>query len=253
MATVNDEIGRLDGLPVFELRTLWRRLWKQPPPMRLSRDMLIRGLAWKLQEIAVGGLGKVELRKLAALAKLAVAERSAQQTVDSAEESCANDSQGKAESASTADRLRQASRPSAPVITLREGNRLVREWNGTTHHVLVLASGFEWQGRQYRSLSQIAEAITGAHWSGPRFFGLTNRKGQGRGSRGETAGGRPENDKATVHNIADSRVADENAAGGNPVTSKSTGAIVGVKLANDALSIEAGAKSSKTGFERGQL
>jgi Protein of unknown function (DUF2924) len=66
--------------------------------------------------------------------------------------------------------------PAAVSVILREGNRLVREWNGATHTVLVLADGFEWQGRLYRSLSEIAEAITGAHWSGPRFFGLVKRK-----------------------------------------------------------------------------
>jgi Protein of unknown function (DUF2924) len=192
VATLDDEIGRLDGLPVFELRTLWRRLWKQPPPMRLSRDMLIRGLAWKLQEVAIGGIGKADLRKLAPLAKSAAAERQARNGDSDADDNCATDKHASVDGGSNATNLiRQLSNPSASAITLRKGNRLVREWNGTTHTVLVLASGFEWQGRQYRSLSQIAETITGAHWSGPRFFGLTNRKGLGKGAVAKVAGAKP--------------------------------------------------------------
>ena len=54
----------------------------------------------------------------------------------------------------------------------KPGTRLIREWRGVTHAVLVHADGYEWQGERHRSLSLIARAITGAHWSGPRFFGL---------------------------------------------------------------------------------
>lgn len=163
MATVADEIDRLEGLSTFELRTLWRRQWKQPPPMRLSRDMLIRCVAGKLQEIASGGLRKLENRKLAALAKSASEQRPAE-------------GEGSDGSVDPYGLNKKGSVTSPSAVILHEGNRLVREWNGTTHTVLVLAEGYEWQGRQYRSLSQIAEAITGAHWSGPRFFGLTKRK-----------------------------------------------------------------------------
>ena len=56
--------------------------------------------------------------------------------------------------------------------SIKPGTRLVREWNGRTHHVEVLAEGFRWNDNTYRSLSSIAKAITGSHWSGPRFFGL---------------------------------------------------------------------------------
>ena len=55
---------------------------------------------------------------------------------------------------------------------LTTGSQLMREWNGVTHKVVVTDHGFDWHGRHYRSLSAIAKAITGAHWSGPRFFGL---------------------------------------------------------------------------------
>jgi Protein of unknown function (DUF2924) len=203
VAALDDEIGRLDGLPMFELRTLWRRLWKQPPPMRLSRDMLIRGLAWKLHEGVLGGIGKADLRKLAALAKCASDERQARNGDIDADDNCAIDKHTSVDGGINATNIiRRTPNPSAPAITLREGNRLVREWNGTTHTVLVLASGFEWQGRQYRSLSQIAEAITGAHWSGPRFFGLTNRKGQGKGAGGKVASDKVAVAKAAMSNVA---------------------------------------------------
>jgi hypothetical protein len=223
VATLDDEIGRLDGLPVFELRTLWRRLWKQPPPMRLSRDMLIRSLAWKLQEVALGGIGKAEMRKLAALAKDAADEREARKGDSDTADDCATDKHASVDGGINATNIiRRTPNPSAPAITLREGNRLVREWNGTTHTVLVLASGFEWQGRQYRSLSQIAEAITGAHWSGPRFFGLTNRKGLGSGAGGKVAG-----DKVAGDKVAGGKAAMSNVATGT-ASSKSAIADLGV-------------------------
>ena len=64
---------------------------------------------------------------------------------------------------------------SDPGILLRTGTTLVRQWRGHTHTVLVREDGFEYEGQHYRSLTVIAERITGAHWSGPRFFGLTKR------------------------------------------------------------------------------
>jgi hypothetical protein len=176
MATMDDEIGRLDGLSAFELRALWRRNWKQPPPMRLSKDMLTRGLAWKLQEQTFGGIGKLELRKLAALAKDA-AQWQSKNSDSGDDDNCFVDKHTSVDGVGNATSIiRKTPNPSLPAISLREGNRLVRDWNGTTHTVLVLASGFEWRGQQFGSLSKTAEAITGAHWSGPRFFGLVKRK-----------------------------------------------------------------------------
>ena len=68
-------------------------------------------------------------------------------------------------------------RKPAPPISLKSGTRLVREWRGVTHTVLVHADGLEWSGRRFRSLTIIAREITGAHWSGPRFFGLRKARG----------------------------------------------------------------------------
>src|SRR5262249_44142856 len=82
-----------------------------------------------------------------------------------------------------------------PGIVPKTGTTLVRQWRGHTHAVLVREDGFEYEGQHYRSLTVIAERITGAHWSGPRFFGLTRRAGAsvaaaGRGgSRPSTARG----------------------------------------------------------------
>ena len=138
------ELDRLGDLTIFELRREWRRLHRMPPPMRLSRELLIRGMTYKIQEKALGALSKSIRRKLESLNV----------------EPAAGDA-----------------RKLMPPISLKPGTRLVREWRGVTHTVLVHADGVEWNGRRYRSLTVIAREITGAHWSGPRFFGLRKRVG----------------------------------------------------------------------------
>jgi hypothetical protein len=75
----------------------------------------------------------------------------------------------------SAERLRRGEELTARSRSLRAGSRLVREWRGQTHHVIVLDEGFEHEGRRYSSLTQIASAITGVHWSGPVFFGVKKR------------------------------------------------------------------------------
>lgn len=137
------EIIRLESLPLDRLREEWRRLNQTPPPKRLSRDILLRGITYKLQENAFGGLSKAVLRKL--------------QTSTSAE-------------ALPVKKRRSRS-------SFKPGTRLVREWHGVTHTVVILADGVEWCGQRYRSLSVVAREITGAHWSGPRFFGLNSIRG----------------------------------------------------------------------------
>jgi hypothetical protein len=133
------ELARLEALTLFELKGEWRRLHRMGPPKRMSRDLLMRGITFKMQERRLGGLSPSALRKLAPF--------------------------GAAENAFSQQRI-------APPIALKPGSRLVREWRGVTHSVLVLEKGFEWRGERYGSLSTIAREITGAHWSGPRFFGL---------------------------------------------------------------------------------
>lgn len=131
------ELARLADLTIF-----WRRLHRAQPPMRLSRDLLLRGITYKLQERPLGGLSKATLRKLESICDK-----------------------------STPDK------PPAAPVSLKPGTRLVREWRGVTHSVLVHSDGFEWNGERYGSLTLIAEQITGAHWSGPRFFGLRRLPG----------------------------------------------------------------------------
>src|SRR6202795_3109479 len=136
---IAESLARLSASTIFELRGEWRRLHRAPPPMRLSRDLLLRGITYKLQEKPLGGLYKSIIRKLERL------------NLDSE----ASDAQ----------------KP-APPISLKAGTRLVREWRGVTHTALIHTDGVEWNGRRYRSLSVVARKITGAGWSGPRFFGL---------------------------------------------------------------------------------
>lgn len=146
---LHPELARLEGLTIFELRGEWRRHLRMAPPMRLSRDLLLRGIAYRLQEKALGGLSKRYLRRLS-VAPVASGDGT--------------------------------SRKPKKALSPKPGTRLVREWHGVTHVVLVHPDGFEWEERRYRSLSVIARAITGAHWSGPRFFGLTRSAADGAGS-----------------------------------------------------------------------
>jgi hypothetical protein len=139
---IETELARLSEMTIFELRSEWRRLHRSPPPMRLSRDLLVRGITYRLQERSRGGLSPSILRKL---------ERFNIEVQESDQ------------------------RKPAPPISMKSGTRLVREWRGVTHTVLVHADGLEWSGRRYASLTVIAREITGAHWSGPRFFGLRKR------------------------------------------------------------------------------
>jgi hypothetical protein len=139
MARVHEEIARLAEASAHDLRIEWRRHYRAEPLVRLSRDLLLRGVAYKLQEREHGGLSQMAKRTLRHLAT----------KMENGDGDCV---------AST--------RPLAP------GARLVRDWRGRSHTVTVLEDGFEYEGERYRSLSRIAKLITGVHWSGPRFFGL---------------------------------------------------------------------------------
>ena len=138
-------LDRLQDQDGAALREEWRRLCRSEPP-RISRDLLMRALAYRLQELEFGGLPKWARQSLA----------------------------GAPANSRPSDREEGTSKPAEP--RLKPGARLVREWRGRTHTVMTLDDGFEFEGRLYRSLTQIAREITGAHWSGPRFFGLKDRK-----------------------------------------------------------------------------
>ncbi len=135
------------------LRAEWRRLYRAHPPKRVARDLLLLGVAWKIQEQAYGGLGAAIRRRVADLAE-------------------------------TLERDGDVTR--SRVARLKPGAKLVREWRGETHTVIVGEEGFEWRGCHWRSLSVIAREITGGHWSGPRFFGLKGKANTSTG--GDSAG-----------------------------------------------------------------
>jgi hypothetical protein len=135
------ELSRFEGLTNFELRGEWRQLYGMQPPKSLSRDFLLRGITYKIQERTFGGLSKSVFCRISG----------------------------------APPEVSQSSTHKAVRAIVKPGTRLVREWNGQTHTVLVHADGVEWRGIRYGSLSIVAREITGAHWSGPRFFGLDRR------------------------------------------------------------------------------
>jgi hypothetical protein len=136
MAALADRITALAAMPAAQLRQQWQEVFGgEAPPW--SPDLLRRLIAQRLQEKRHGGLPVAVQRELARTA---------------------------GESASEVSRR--------PRADLRPGTRFVREWNGRTISVLAVDDGFLWEDRRYPSLSSIAKEVTGAHWSGPRFFGL---------------------------------------------------------------------------------
>ena len=150
---IGRELDRIRSLDLEGLRSEWRRLYHSDPP-KISRDLLVLALGYRLQEIEHGGLSKSTRRKLQTMAKA----------------------------------LRTTGRVgSMPSLSLKPGARLVREWRGRTHTVTVAEDGFEYAGTSYPSLTKIAKKITGAHWSGPRFFGLPAAATE-RPNNGETGG-----------------------------------------------------------------
>jgi len=147
---LRSEIAALDQLDLTALRQRWRQLYRTAAPVGFRRDLLIRAIAYKLQEKVFGGLAPATRRKLLKIA--AEAESS--------------------DGFTTADAPRR----------LRAGTRLIRDWKGTVHTVEVLADGFEWSGRRFTSLSAIAREITGTSWNGHTFFGVgRTKRGEGRG------------------------------------------------------------------------
>jgi len=139
MAGTGKGLGRLETLSPAELRTAWREHVGMPPP-RLPHDLLLRDLAYRLQEKRHGGLPAVTLRAL-------------QRTGEG--------------------------RPAVPVAAaMGDGAQFVRTWHGRTIVVTKQGRDYVHDGRRYRSLTEVAREVTGARWSGPRFFGLVKRGGK---------------------------------------------------------------------------
>lgn len=140
---IEQEIAALCDLDHATLKERWRALRGGEPPRKLSRQFLVRALAYAIQEQAFGGLSPALRQRLQRLA----VELKATGLITSIGRKAA----------------------------IKPGTRLLREWQGSTHEVTVLEDGFEWNGNTYRSLSAIARAITGTRWNGHLFFGLKPR------------------------------------------------------------------------------
>jgi Protein of unknown function (DUF2924) len=146
-----EALSRLPDLGLGELRQQWRALYKAKASPHLSRELLVRAVAHRMQEVALGGLRPQRQRQLRQIAQ----------------------------------QFNQTGAANTPLRPeLKPGTRLMREWQGRNYDVLVLDDGFFWQNTRYRSLSAIARKITGTAWSGPLFFGLKpNRSATRRSSQ----------------------------------------------------------------------
>ncbi|MCG3180930.1 MAG: hypothetical protein BIFFINMI_03295 [Phycisphaerae bacterium] len=144
--TVLQQVAAIQRMPLVRLRDKWRALFGTDAPA-YSAEQMARRLAWRVQELNSGGLSEQAQRTLAQVAAEIAPAGAARR----------------------AGRGRRQAKPG-----LVPGTRLVRLWGGRRHEVTVGTDGtFEYAGRRYRSLTMIAKVITGAHHSGPRFFGLT--------------------------------------------------------------------------------
>ena len=142
--TVLARLAALKTTPTAKLREQWAELFETPPPP-YNRRFLESRLAYRIQELAYGGLKPETVRRLEQLGE----------QLDGGNKAIR--------------RLRGSDIPIA-------GTRLIREYQGVEHAVTVTTTGYEWQGRPYKSLSAIARAITGTRWNGLLFFGLKNRR-----------------------------------------------------------------------------
>ena len=138
------QLAALKTTSTADLKALWRKLNETEPPA-YNRRFLESRLAYRIQELAFGGLKPGIARKLEALGEQIDGKRSGKR------------------------KPRMDVKPIA-------GTKLLREWRGVMQTVTVLAEGYEWQGRPYQSLSAVARAITGTRWNGLVFFGLKNQR-----------------------------------------------------------------------------
>jgi hypothetical protein len=133
-AAIEAEVDRVRSLGVDALRQRWRMTFGKVPPRGLTKDVMSRMIAYRIQEEAFGGLDRETVRLL--------------------------------------DRLARGEKPNELNRRIKPGTVLIREYRGERHTVTVVPDGFHWQDKTWSSLSAIAKAITGTAWNGPRFFGL---------------------------------------------------------------------------------
>ena len=145
--SLEDEIAHLRDLDRKGLCARWKGVFRRQPPLHLPRHLLFAILAYRLQADAFGDLASDTVRLLKQIG-----------------------SKG-----STVDTARLVSEFDRRRINLKPGTILTRAWNGQCHRVMVVDTGFVWNGETYDNLSRIAFAITGSKWNGPRFFGLRDK------------------------------------------------------------------------------
>lgn len=138
---ITAEIAKLPSLSIAQLQAEWGRVIGGDAPRCAHRDYLLRSIAHHLQCKVHGALSPTLKRSLLKLAQ-----------------------NGEAAAVDT-----------APVRTLQNGAKILKEWQGAVHEVEVIDSGYRYQDRRYKSLSVIAREITGTRWSGPAFFGLKRK------------------------------------------------------------------------------
>jgi len=136
----SDALGTLEQLSLHDLQEQWRRHFKCSSPRHASSRFLMLAIAYAVQERTSPALPPSARRELMAIAK------------------------GQTPPSSSAS------------LAIKPGTRLLREWHGATHEIVVTDRGFVWRGHTFRSLTAVAHAITGAKWNGPRFFGLSKRR-----------------------------------------------------------------------------
>ena len=144
--TVLRQVTELNDMDLGQLKKRWRELFDSEPPS-YGRAMMMKRLAYRIQELAYGGFGD-----------------DVRDQMDRILHSAGYDDMG---------RKGHVKKPAGPV----PGTLLIREWRGDRHEVTALENGFEYGGRRFRSLSAVAAHITGTKWSGPLFFGLRDNGG----------------------------------------------------------------------------
>ena len=152
---ISAEVAALNDLDIHELRIRWRKLFRKSVPAHLPRYLVLRIIAYRIQANAFGDLDRETARYLDRIAKDYVRRRDAGDI-----------------------RSRKKPPPVPPVPdrrSLKPGTILVREHDGELHRVIAVEGGFLWSATTYKSLSEVARAITGTNWNGPRFFGLREK------------------------------------------------------------------------------
>jgi hypothetical protein len=166
------DVAALKELSRDELVARWQKIYAVPPPKGVRQELLIRAVAWHLQEKRLGGMS-AETRRLlrSAISRVEGAMRARTGQSDKATDQHLKGSRLEHQ---PEDRIKapDMGAPRRERRRLAPGARLMREWGGKTHVVDVIKGGYMFEAKVYPSLTAIAGKITGVHWSGPRFFGL---------------------------------------------------------------------------------